>query len=38
LDEFTAFDHDGDLTPDYLDLDSDDDAIADQVEAYGAGH
>jgi hypothetical protein len=36
LDEFTAFDHDGDLTPDYLDLDSDDDAIADQVEAYGA--
>lgn len=36
IDEFAAFDHDSDLTPDYLDLDSDNDAIADQVEAYSA--
>lgn len=34
LDEVVPFDHDADTTPDYLDLDSDDDAIADQVEAY----
>jgi hypothetical protein len=36
IDEFAAFDHDSDLTPDYLDLDSDNDSIADQVEAYSA--
>lgn len=34
IDEFAPFDHDSDSTPDYLDTDSDDDAIADQVEAY----
>lgn len=34
VDEFAPFDHDADTTPDYLDLDSDNDAIADQVEAF----